>query len=57
MTEDDVIKINASKRRVRALEHLIDLFTKNGRNASAGLAQRELQKLKREIYQRYDIRL
>lgn len=57
MTRDDVTFIQTAGRRVKALEFLINLSLQRGLKESARLAQQELAQLKREVYQKFDIRL
>lgn len=57
MTREDVVKIWEAGRRVKALDSLIERSLKSNLNTTALLAQREVEGIRREIYQEFDIRL
>jgi len=57
MTREDVAKIQDASRTVKALEFILDRSIKTGRQQTAMIARREIERIKVEILLKYDIRL
>lgn len=57
MSKEEVIGIQEAGRRARALQTIIDESIKRNLRQSARIAQRDLEDLRKEIYQQYDILL